>query len=122
MENLSINEEHIRKVIESTKMNIECAQKLVDELNSVKTDLFARYMDFHKLAIFNQMVPLIMGLANNLMIAGNNITHPFLQTKEAKEYGWDKQKLEQDPFFGQPDKADDSGANLEGILKTLLSE
>ena len=121
MEDLNINEQSIVKMAEATKIHIVNTQRLMDELLDKKTDLFIRHMNFHKLGTFNKIVPPLMTSTNNLMSAGHNIGHPFLQTKEAKECGWMERTLENDPFFESPNsKSEEKG--VEDFLRLLLSE
>jgi hypothetical protein len=107
MNDVKIDEDALENVSEHLRAVIKNLTKAAEILEDREEDLFIRYLTFFKMDATLAILNTIPKMAHNLLGAGNNIKHEIIQTKKAKEGGWDRITLERNPFFTTVDDRDD---------------
>lgn len=95
-----------------------------EKLKNSNEDIFTRYMSYSKLRAFVELGDVFFKIVKHSMIAGHNISHPLINTDEAKQRGWDSIKIEEDPFFTTKEEKENDNevtAHLRNFLTALFN-
>lgn len=104
MKELKIDEPNITGLILKALELIKVMTEEIETLEDKKADVFDRYMALHRLGAIWMGAQNAMHMAQHAFRFGFDLHHPFFQTKEAIERGWDEVKLDMNPFFVQEPK------------------
>jgi len=99
-----IDEKNIRGLIKKVLDLMKDMTEEVEVLEDRKGDVFERYMALHRLGAIWMGANHAMHMASHAFRVGFDLHHPFFQTREAIEKGWDSVKLDMNPFFVQEQK------------------
>lgn len=96
---LKIDEKKIIELSMAIDNLIKTLTKLKKDLLNKDEDIFDRYWSFCILDNIYHTNKWSLKQGNNLLVSGFNISHKFLNTKNAKENGWSECRLNEHNFF-----------------------
>lgn len=118
MGHLKIDEKHISKLCHDLTLMILDIGADIESLEDKDNDVFSRYMSMVRLGSIFKGARDGLNMARYLFTMGFDAQHDYFQTEQAKEHGWDKARLEDNPFFINEDH-EDHEEHDKGILIKL---
>lgn len=113
MSELKIDEKHIKQMCRDLTHLMRDIVQDIESVENEKTDVFTRYMSMVRLGAIFMGAKQSLGMCRHLFTMGFDLQHEFFQTEAAKENGWDKVRIEDNPFFTQKDDDDEPGIKVE---------
>jgi len=103
MSELKIDEKHISKLCRDITLMMRDIVQDIEILENKEKDVFNRYMSLVRLGAIWMGAQQSLNMSRHLFTMGFDVQHEFFQTKSAKENGWDKVNIQDNPFFTQED-------------------
>jgi Tfp pilus assembly protein PilZ len=114
MSELKIDEKHIRQMCHDLTHLMHDIVKDIESVEDKNNDVFTRYMSMVRLGAIFMGAKQSLNMSRHLFTMGFDVQHEVFQTKAAKENGWDKCRIEDNPFFVNINNDDnDSGIKVE---------
>lgn len=113
MSELKIDEKHISKLCRDITLMMRDIVQDIEVLENKDKDVFNRYMSLVRLGAICMGAQQSLSMSRHLFTMGFDVQHEFFQTKSAKENGWYKVRIEDNPFFTQEDEDSEPGIKVE---------
>jgi hypothetical protein len=113
MNELKIDEKHISQMCRDLTLLMRDIVKDIESVEDKDKDVFTRYMSMVRLGAIFMGAKQSLNMCKHLFTMGFDVHHEFFQTHAAKENGWDKVRIEDNPFFVNQDNSNQEGIQVE---------
>ena len=99
MSKLKVDEKHIAKLCTDITLMMRDIVRDIETIEDKEKDLFSRYISLVRLGAIWNGAQNSLSMSRHLFTMGFDVQHEVFQTQAAKENGWDKCRIEDNPFF-----------------------